>query len=111
MTNRPHGTLAAMDASTVLPRAHRGTSLRASTGPGSLCTPTAAHAGVPEEPHPDFVQLVYTGIAVRRDTAPDGKDWSDEDGWEQSSDLVPWHELEADVLTLPFLELARSTPS
>jgi 8-oxo-dGTP pyrophosphatase MutT (NUDIX family) len=61
-------------------------------------------------PHPDFVQLVYTGIAVRREMAPDGKDWSDEDGWEQSSDLVPWHELDADVLTAPFLELVRSTP-
>lgn len=62
-------------------------------------------------PHPDFVQLLYAATAVRRDVASDGQDWSDQDGWEQSSDVVPWNEIEADLLTLPFLELVRSTPA
>jgi 8-oxo-dGTP pyrophosphatase MutT (NUDIX family) len=60
-------------------------------------------------PHPDFVQLLYTARAVRRDVAPDGREWSDTDGWEQSSDVVSWSDLDADALTQPFLDLLRST--
>lgn len=58
-------------------------------------------------PHPDFVQLVYTAVGVRRAAAADGEEWSDTDGWEQTSDVVPWNELDADALTVPFLELLR----
>lgn len=58
-------------------------------------------------PHPDFVQLVFTATARRREDTADGQAWTDTDGWEQSSDLVPWRELEPDDLTRPFLELVR----
>jgi 8-oxo-dGTP pyrophosphatase MutT (NUDIX family) len=58
-------------------------------------------------PHPDFVQLLYTARAGDRDAAPDDGEWSDTDGWEESSDVVSWPELVADELTLPFLERVR----
>lgn len=58
-------------------------------------------------PHPDFVQFIYTASAVLREAAAHGRDWSDTDGWEESSDVVAWVDLSADELTQPFLDLVR----
>lgn len=58
-------------------------------------------------PHPDFVQIVFTGTAGTRADTADGRAWTDTDGWEQSSDVVSWSDLDPDDLTRPFLDLVR----
>ena len=58
-------------------------------------------------PHPDFIQLVYAGTATDRVEHEDGSAWTDTDGWEERSDVVPIDALEADELTLPFVDLLR----
>ena len=58
-------------------------------------------------PHPDFVQLLYAGRASSRDVRPDGQAWSDVEGWEQSSDVVAWPDVDADELSRPFFELIQ----
>ena len=58
-------------------------------------------------PHPDFLQVVFTGIAI--DRAGDGA-WTDTEGWETSSRLVPLERVAAELnddLAAPFLALLR----
>lgn len=52
-------------------------------------------AADPRYPHPDFFQVVYAGRATSRDSSQ-GEAWSDTEGYEISSRLVPL----ADVIAL-----------
>jgi 8-oxo-dGTP pyrophosphatase MutT (NUDIX family) len=58
-------------------------------------------------PHPDLIHLVFTGSATERAA----EDWTDTEGFEVSSELLPLDEALAacagDPLARPFLELLR----
>jgi 8-oxo-dGTP pyrophosphatase MutT (NUDIX family) len=62
-------------------------------------------------PHPDFLQVVFTGHAHDRDAACHG-DWTDADGYEASAYLVPREDVATTLagdamsqLAVPFLAL------
>jgi hypothetical protein len=59
-------------------------------------------------PHPDFLQIVTTGVAHDRDGGRDN-DWTDVEGWETSSVLLPVVAaatiVEHEPLAAPFLAL------
>jgi ADP-ribose pyrophosphatase YjhB (NUDIX family) len=62
---------------------------------------------LPPYPHPDVVQLVYVGRAHERAA----EDWTDTEGYEISSTLLPLataHEHAIEDACLPFLELLRA---
>lgn len=65
-------------------------------------------------PHPDFLQYVYTATAAE---GPEGRDpdWTDTEGYEVSSCLMPIDEaierLSDDPLTVTFLELIEAARS
>jgi 8-oxo-dGTP pyrophosphatase MutT (NUDIX family) len=69
-----------------------------------------AHPRFAHQPWPDFVHLVLAGAATERDGGRDA-DWTDVEGWELSSRLVPLADLveatASEPLARPFLELLR----
>lgn len=61
-------------------------------------------------PHPDFLQVVYTGRAHRRDGR--AADWIDHDGWEQGHRLLTVSDLSGIDLTAVqrvFIDLLAGT--
>jgi len=61
-------------------------------------------------PHPDFLQVVYTGPAHRRDGR--AADWIDHDGWEQGHRLLTVSDLSGIDLTAVqrvFIDLLAGT--
>jgi 8-oxo-dGTP pyrophosphatase MutT (NUDIX family) len=59
----------------------------------------------PPYPHPDVIQLVYVGRATERAA----EEWTDTEGYELSSRVVPLTEpCELEPLCVPFLEVVRA---